>query len=141
MEQSLSAVACAVTAYVSTPNGPRLPLPAELRYGVLDPYAVRLSLISPVQPPVTWVFARELLTEGTMRPTGSGDVLVVPGDGHHSRSLRVILRNSTGTALIDLEAARVALFLQQTFALVPVGTESNHLDLDGVIHALTGRTH
>ncbi|MFH8255666.1 SsgA family sporulation/cell division regulator [Streptomyces roseolus] len=141
MQQGLSPITCTMTAYVSTPNGPRLPLPSELRYEVSDPYAVRLSLMSSVGPPVTWVFARDLLAEGTLRPAGTGDVLVAPGERRRSHSLRIALGNSTGTALIDLDAANVALFLQRTFALIPVGTEGDHLDVDRAILALTGNSH
>ncbi|GAB2997273.1 SsgA family sporulation/cell division regulator [Streptomyces pseudoechinosporeus] len=140
MEQRLSTVTCAMTAHISALKGPQLPLPAELRYGIDDPYAVRLSLGSSTGPPVTWVFARDLLAEGARRPAGLSDVLVIPRYCHHPHALRVVLSNSAGTALVELAAAEVAAFLQQTFALVPDGAESAHLDLDGALSALMGRS-
>lgn len=140
MEQHLSTVTYPMTAGVSALKGPPFPLPAELRYAVTDPYAVRLSLGPSTGPSVTWVFARELLADGFRRPTGSGDVLVLPGSEQNSRSIRIVLSNSAGTALVDLPAAGVVSFLRETFILVPCGAESDHLDLDGAITALTGKS-
>jgi hypothetical protein len=140
MEQHLGTVTCPMTARVSALKGPSLPLPAELHYGITDPYAVRLSLGPSTRPPVTWVFARELLAEGGRRPTGSGDVLVLPGYGRNPHSLRIVLSNCAGTALVYLVATEVASFVRETFALVPGGTESDHLDLDGAIAVLMGRS-
>ncbi|MGW2180467.1 SsgA family sporulation/cell division regulator [Streptomyces sp. NPDC001732] len=141
MEQSPSTIACSVTAHVSALEGPRLPLPAELHYGTSEPYAVRLTLRSSLGPPIIWTFSRELLIEGTRRPTGLGDVLAAPRNFRNSHSLRIILSNSTGTALIDLDTARVSDFLQQAFTLVPLGTESSHLDIDAAITELAERGH
>ncbi|MFD3656515.1 SsgA family sporulation/cell division regulator [Streptomyces sp. NPDC058620] len=104
-----------------------------------DPYAIRLSLGAPTMRPVDWVFARELLTEGLRRPTGSGDVLVMPRHHPHPHSIRVVLRNPAGTAVIEMAMSEVATFLQQTFGLVPDGEECLHVDLDRSISELTGR--
>ncbi|WP_225635854.1 SsgA family sporulation/cell division regulator [Streptomyces solaniscabiei] len=140
MEQHIGAVTCPMTARVSALKGPSLPLPAELHYRITDPFAVRLSLGPSTGAPVTWVFARELLAEGLRRPTGSGDVLVLPGYGQNSHSLRIVLSNFAGTALVDLAATGVASFVRETFTSVPGGSESDHLDLDGAITALMGRS-
>ncbi|MEU2561055.1 SsgA family sporulation/cell division regulator [Streptomyces longispororuber] len=144
MEQRLGTVTSAVTAQVRTAVAvPPTPLPAELRYEVSDPYAVVLTLGPSTDWAVTWVFARALLAEGLRRPTGAGDVAVVPGHRHHRhrhrpRSVRVVLRNGAGTALVGLAARDVAAFLRRAFALVPAGAEGDHVDLDGVIIALMG---
>nr|WP_258314876.1 SsgA family sporulation/cell division regulator [Streptomyces sp. Act143] len=111
-----------------------------MRYRVTDPYAVRMSLGPLIGPRIPWVFARDLLAEGLRRPTGSGDVLVLPAHGHHPNTLRVILKNGSGTALAELLATEVAEFLQQTFSLVAAGSESTHLDLDGALTSLLGRS-
>ncbi|WP_223179311.1 SsgA family sporulation/cell division regulator [Streptomyces griseicoloratus] len=141
MEQRLSTVTCQTTARLSAPKGPPLPLRAELHYRVADPYAVRLTLGPSTGPVTTWTFARELLAEGLRRPVGPGDVMVVPRYCHHPHSICIVLSNLDGTALIELAAAQVDAFLQQTAALVPFGTESDHLDVDGAITALMGRSH
>ncbi|MFE3904892.1 SsgA family sporulation/cell division regulator [Streptomyces sp. NPDC059153] len=139
MDQRLSTVTCTVTAHVSVPKGMPAPLSAELHYDMADPYAIRLSLGAPMKSPVDWVFARKLVTEGLRRPTGSGDVLVIPRHRCHPHSLRVVLRNLSGTALVEMAVSEVTAFLRWTFALVPEGAESLHMDLDRAISELTGR--
>ncbi|MFF2936306.1 SsgA family sporulation/cell division regulator [Streptomyces mirabilis] len=128
-----------MTTHVSDLKGLSAPLSADLHYDMADPYAIRLSLGTPMTRSVDWVFARELLAEGLRRPTGSGDVLVMPWHHPHPHSLRVVLRNRSGTALVEMAVSEVATFLRQTFALVPDGAEGLHVDLDRAISELTGR--
>ncbi|MFD5270448.1 SsgA family sporulation/cell division regulator [Streptomyces sp. NPDC058335] len=138
MARRLGTVTRAMTAHVNTLNRPPVPVPAELHYETATPYAIRLCLGVSTGSPVTWVFARELLAEGLRRPAGLGDVRVVPRRCHHPHSLRVVLSNSAGTALVDLPTAETTDFLQQAFTLVPAGTEDAHMDLDRGIAELVG---
>ncbi|MEW2179662.1 SsgA family sporulation/cell division regulator [Streptomyces sp. NPDC005406] len=140
MDKRPSAVTRAVTAHVSALQGPPLPLPAELHYEITDPYAVRISLGASNGPLVTWVFARELLAQGLRCPTGTGDVVVIPKYCHHSHTVRIVLRNSSGVALVEMGATEVAAFVQQSFDVVPAGAERDHLNLDDLITALVGRS-
>ncbi|MFF9671667.1 SsgA family sporulation/cell division regulator [Streptomyces eurythermus] len=140
MEQHLGTATCHMTARVSTPAGLISPLPAEFLYQAGDPYAVQLSLGPSTGSARVWTFARDLLAEGVERPAGAGDVRVVPRCRHHPYSLRIVLSNRDGTALIELPAEKVAGFLRQAFSLVPPGTESRHLNIDGTITALMGRS-
>ncbi|MGW0998836.1 SsgA family sporulation/cell division regulator [Streptomyces sp. NPDC002520] len=112
-------------------------LPAELRYAATDPYAVCLSLGAPSAPSVDWVFARSLLSDGCRRPTGTGNVVVFPRHGCHPDSLRILLRTRHGAAVLEVDAAVVAVFLHRTDALVPPGTEHHHIDLDDIVERLT----
>ncbi|SFH23419.1 Streptomyces sporulation and cell division protein, SsgA [Streptomyces mirabilis] len=130
---------CMVTVHVSVPDALSAPLPAELHYDMTDPYAVRLSLGAPAARSVDWVFARSLLTEGLRRPTGTGDVLVIPRHRCHLDSVRIVLRSTAGAALVDIAAATVAAFLRRTVSLVPPGTESLHIDMDRALAELTDR--
>ncbi|MFJ4689337.1 SsgA family sporulation/cell division regulator [Streptomyces sp. NPDC088789] len=130
---------CRVTVHVSVPAELPTPLPAELHYDMPDPYAVRLSIGAPAARPEDWVFARSLLMEGLRRPTGTGDVHVLPRHRCHPDSVRIVLRSAVGAALVDIKASAVAAFLQQTFSLVPPGTEGLHIDMDRVLAELTGR--
>jgi len=139
MIQPPPSVMCTVTVHVSVPPGLSAPLPAELHYDMTDPYAVRLSLGAPATRPVDWVFARSLLTEGLSRPSGSGDVLVIPRHRCHPNSLRIVLRVDAGTALIEIAESEVSAFLRRTDSLVPPGTESLHIDIDRAKTELTGR--
>ncbi|MGW1760055.1 SsgA family sporulation/cell division regulator [Streptomyces mirabilis] len=139
MIQPLPSVMHMVTVHVSVPNELSTPLPAELHYDMTDPYAVRLSIGAPAARPVDWVFARSLLTEGLRRPTGTGDVLVIPRHRCHPGAVRIVLRSGAGVAQVDIAASAVAAFLRRTVSLVPPGTESLHIDLDRVLAELTDR--
>ncbi|WP_327371158.1 SsgA family sporulation/cell division regulator [Streptomyces sp. NBC_01217] len=130
---------CAVTVHVSLPEEIPVPLPAELHYDMTDPYAVRLSLGVSEKKPVTWVFARTLLAEGLRRPTGVGDVLVLPRHGCRPHSMRIVLRSAAGAALVEIAVSAVTMFLSKTFMLVPSGTESLHIDLDRAVVELTSK--
>ncbi|MFG2884585.1 SsgA family sporulation/cell division regulator [Streptomyces sp. NPDC048297] len=139
MRRPLASTMWPVMALVSAPEGLPVPLPAELHYDTTDPYAVRLSLGAPPARPVTWVFARALLDEGTRRPAGVGDVLIFPQPRCHPHSMRIVLRSARGVALVDIAVKEVATFLRQAFMLVPSGTESLHVDLDRAVAELTCR--
>ncbi|KUN03602.1 sporulation and cell division protein SsgA [Streptomyces yokosukanensis] len=118
-------------------DDPPVPLPAELRYTAADPYAVCLSLGAHSAVPVDWVFARSLLADGVRRPTGSGDVVVIPGPRCHPDTVRVLLRTRNGAAVLDVATRDVSAFLHRADALVPPGTEQRHIDLDHVVERLT----
>ncbi|SFF31024.1 SsgA family sporulation/cell division regulator [Streptomyces mirabilis] len=139
MTQPLPSVMYMVTVRVSVPDELSAPLPAELHYDMTDPYAVRLCLGAPPARTVDWVFARSLLTEGLRRPTGTGDVLVIPRHRCHPDSVRIVLRSAAGAALVDIAASTVAAFLRRTDSLVPPGTESLHIDMDRALAELTDR--
>lgn len=139
MDQHLGTVTHTVTAHLSIPKFMPVPLSAELHYDMADPYAIRLSLGAPMKRPVDWVFARELVSEGLHRQTGSGDVLVIPLHLGHLHFLRVVLRNLGGTAVVDISVPEVAAFLESTFEMVPEGAEFLHLNIDDTISELTGK--
>ncbi|MEU5642175.1 SsgA family sporulation/cell division regulator [Streptomyces milbemycinicus] len=125
------------TIQVTVANEPPVPLPAELRYAMTDPYAVCLSLGVPLAPTVDWVFARSLLAHGLHRPTGSGDVVVIPQHRHHPDAIRILLRRRNGAAVLEVATAAVTAFLRRSDVLVPPGTEHHHIDLDRVVQQLT----
>lgn len=104
---------------------------AHLEYRVSDPYAVTALFETGAERPVRWVFARDLLDEGLVHDVGEGDVQVVPGQdllGRHTVQMR--LASPDGVAVLEAEADAVLEFLGRSYALVPPGTESEHLDLD-----------
>ncbi|MGX1880848.1 SsgA family sporulation/cell division regulator [Streptomyces sp. NPDC055287] len=103
---------------------------ATLRYDRADPFAVRMAF-----PPaatlegveVSWAFARELLETGMESGAGLGDVQVRPyGYG------RTVLEfhAAEGTAMVHIRTADLRRFVKRTHALVPVGGEHLHLDVD-----------
>jgi hypothetical protein len=110
---------------------------AGLYYTAADPFAV--SLTAPLGPAcagchVTWVFARELLEEGTHVPTGEGDVQIWPaGIGG-----TVVELHGNDKALLSMRFDTVDLrrFLDRTYDLVPFGDETDGLDLDAELARL-----
>ncbi|MEU5139435.1 MULTISPECIES: SsgA family sporulation/cell division regulator [unclassified Streptomyces] len=140
MSRHTTSVTREVTVYVSVEGERRVPLPARWHYDRSDPYAVRLCLGEPVARPVTWVFARDLLMEGMRRPAGVGDVLVFPRHRCLPGIARIVLRSTGGAALIEIAVPEVTGFLESTCDLVPTGTESLHIDIEGGLAELTGRS-
>ncbi len=121
-----------------------VPVPARLSYGSHDPFAVHITFHLDTGTPVTWVFARELLVEGTFRSCGQGDVRIWPtvspaaarsGGGRRS-VLCMALSSPAGEALLEAPLPAVAAWLERAHRLVPPGSELAALDLDGSLAAL-----
>jgi len=125
-----------VVAHLVLAGEPPVSLPAELRYDRADPCAVRLSVGTMSADPVDWVFARSLLSAGMSRPVGVGDILVIPQRDRPRRWVRIVIRPLTGAAVLDIDAAAVAAFLERTCVVVPPGTEGRHIDLDRLVAEL-----
>ena len=85
---------------------------------------------------VRWVFARDLLARGTVQPTGSGDVRVLPQRSTVTDALCISLTSPDGQALIQAAMDEVGEFLTRTYSLCPLGSEGEHLDFDRTIAAL-----
>ncbi|UQA91854.1 spore wall synthesis regulator SsgD [Streptomyces halobius] len=122
---------------VATTPGPRA-VPAVLHYQPADPLAVRMSFppeISLDGEAVAWMFARELLTEGLRMPAGSGDVRVRP-----SGPDRMVMEfhADEGIAMVQLRTSDVRQFLERSYAAVPTGCETAHLDVERGLAELFG---
>jgi Streptomyces sporulation and cell division protein, SsgA len=116
-----------------TPGSDPMPVDVALAYTKEDPYAVQASFVTgDAHNPVEWVFGRDLLADGLFNEAGDGDVKVRP---HRARANRVELEltSPSGYALFVTNATRLAEFLDQTFELVPPGTEYAWLDLDSAL--------
>jgi hypothetical protein len=119
------------------PGGVPIPVAADLRYDSADPYAVCLSLHSGEPRTVDWVFGRDLLVDGISRRAGIGDVVVEPVPARRVDYVRITLRSETGPFYAQLPVRAVLSFVQQTQAMVRLGAEHRHLDLDGLVRRLT----
>lgn len=116
-----------------------LPLSAELRYDMGDPYAVEALFDTGADAPVRWVFARDLLAEGLSRAVGEGDVLVRPALGEHgAAAVHLVLASPDGRAQLEASAEHVRAFLAETYDLVGRGRETDHVDIDAALLALLG---
>ncbi|MGW5637116.1 SsgA family sporulation/cell division regulator [Streptomyces sp. NPDC003832] len=121
--------------------GPRhsVPVPACFSYDAQDPYAVHIAIHTASQPePVRWVFARDLLADGMVRPSGLGDVRIWPATSERFDHLRIELSSPSGRALLTVPINVVRPWLEQTYRLVPPESEGAALDLDTELHRLLG---
>ncbi len=112
-----------------------LVVPATFGYDPAEPFAVQATFAT-ADGDVRWVFARELLAEGLVRPTGQGDVAVWPSRSRGEDVVCVALSSPSGQALLEADRMLISTFLEATFSLVPAGTESDLLDLDGELMLL-----
>lgn len=110
-----------------------LPVRAGLHYDVLDPYAVLVSFhTGPAGDGdvVEWTFARSLLSDGVTAPAGRGDVQVWPSTSGGLHVVCLSLSSPSGKALFEVPLPELMEFLGQTYAAVPAGCESEHVDVD-----------
>jgi Streptomyces sporulation and cell division protein, SsgA len=118
------------------PGNPSLPVAADVRYDVADPYAVRVAFHTGGADLVEWTFARQLLTDGTTRPVGEGDVQVWPAQNSARPCVNLSLSSPSGRALFELPMVNLVEFLSRTYNAVPTGTESEHVDVDAELALL-----
>lgn len=115
------------------PGGSSMPVRAGLRYDVADPYAVAVAFHTGAEgnDAVEWTFARQLLTDGVTGPVGEGDVQVWPTrDDAGTPTVCLALSSPSGKAMFELPVRELVEFLGQTYAAVPTGSESEHVDVD-----------
>ncbi|MEV4439932.1 SsgA family sporulation/cell division regulator [Streptomyces sp. NPDC049577] len=126
----------AVQARLIASAPPSRTVSAQLRYLRSDPFAVRVAFPATASldgAEVEWTFARELLARGLLSPTGGGDVRVWPC-GPHRTVLE--LHAQEGVAMVQMDTDDLRGFLARSYALVPVGSEGGHLDVDSDLAAL-----
>jgi hypothetical protein len=112
-------------------------VPATLSYSVDEPYAVT-TLFRTSDGDVAWVFGRDLLEDGMTSPVGEGDVAVWPSTATGDRIICLSLASPSGSALLEADLMAVRRFLDDSYRLVPLGSESSMLDLDSALAELLG---
>jgi hypothetical protein len=120
-------------------SGSPVPVSADLSYDPADPFAVGVSLRTEGSPAVAWVVARDVLADGLTMPAGDGDIGVWPSTSRGSAVVCLSLSSPDGHALLFGAHADVSEFVERTYAEVPAGTESDLIDMDGLIDHLLGR--
>ena len=122
------------------PGAASLPVRAGLHYDVHDPYAVQVSFHTGAAPGegeiVEWTFARQLLTDGVTAPVGEGDVQVWPSASNGLPVVCLSLSSPSGKALFVVPLPELVDFLGQTYAAIPTGSESDHVDVDAELALL-----
>jgi len=122
------------------PGSSALPVRASMRYDVADPYAVSVAFhTGPADGSgdvVEWTFARQLLTDGVTGPVGEGDVQVWPSSSAGAPVVCLALSSPSGKALFEIPLPALVDFLGSTYAAVPTGGESAHVDVDAELALL-----
>ncbi|MFJ1756380.1 SsgA family sporulation/cell division regulator [Kitasatospora sp. NPDC088134] len=113
-----------------------VPVAASLRYSAAEPFVVHLDNHIELPAPVTWALSRDLLLAGLERPVGLGDLAVHPGRGRDAGSVLLALRGEDDDALLRVPEPVLRRFLRHTECVVPVGCETEHLDLDALVARL-----
>lgn len=113
------------------------PVRSRWSYRADQPFTVTAAFQTERGRWVEWVFSRELLVAGLSEPAGLGDVRLRPEDDHGLPMLVVEIESPEGYARLALDHEGVAAFLEGTTALVGVGEESAHFDVDALIDELT----
>jgi Streptomyces sporulation and cell division protein, SsgA len=108
-----------------------IPFSMKLQYATHDPYAVHAAFY-PAGPggTVKWIFSRDVLIEALTRPAGQGDVRMWPTVSLGRDVLYIALSSPGGAALFEAFLPEVESFLLRTLSVVPLGTESERLDMD-----------
>ncbi|MGZ6827992.1 MAG: SsgA family sporulation/cell division regulator [Mycobacteriales bacterium] len=121
------------------PGATPLPVRADLSYDADDPYAITVSFHTgsgPTADTVEWTFARQLLTDGVAGPAGQGDVRVWPLEVDGEPVVSLSLSSPSGRALFEVPVPELVEFLTMTYAAVPTGAESQHVDVDAELALL-----
>ncbi len=125
-----------ITLACVDPWGRNVDVPTTLAYRKDDPYAVALTFHSS-SGDVEWIVARSLLLQGLATAAGEGDVRVHPSIDDGANAVAVMDFSSPDGRLVAQACTHeLQSFLARTFAAVPVGTESDHLDVDAIIASL-----
>lgn len=113
------------------------PVRSRWSYRADHPFTVVAAFQTERDRWVEWVFSRELLVAGLTEPAGLGDVRFSPLEERGLRMLAVEIESPEGYALLEVDHEAVADFLAATESLVPLGSESEHFDVDALIDELT----
>jgi hypothetical protein len=125
-----------LTLHCMDVHGHLRPLDASFAFDVADPYAVWITFHSPAGD-VRWGLSRHLIAEGLTEPTGEGDIQLWPSiddDGH--AIVMVEFCSPDGELVTHVRTAELQRFLNRTLRMVPLGGESEHMDVDRMISGL-----
>ena len=121
-------------------HGQPAPVVTRWTYTAEDPFAVTLGVRTRGDRFVEWLLARDLVIDSLRGPTGDGDVHMSPQRVQDYDIVEIEIRSSDGRAILEVDRDQLLEFLDAATALVPVGAESGHMDIDAEIEKITSRT-
>ncbi len=113
------------------------PVRSRWSYRADQPFTVTAAFQTERGRWVEWAFSRDLLVEGLRGPAGVGDIRLHPETDTGITLLIVEIESPEGYAELELEHEGAADFLAATAEIVPIGEESDHFDVEGLIDELT----
>ena len=135
-ETALASISHDIELWCMDPWDRQVEVPTTFGYRSCDPYAVSLTFHSGAGD-VEWVVSRTLVLQGLAAAAGEGDVKVHPEVGEDNRAIAVFdFCSPDGRLVARADSHDVQLFLARSFAMVPVGTEGRHMDIDALIASL-----
>ena len=133
MDTQPAAVTRSLVVELLDASGTTTQFDADLHYDLHDPYAVTVEFHSGVSR-ISWVFSRDLLTEGLFAPCGDCDVRIWPFVDTIGNAVVIVqLSSPEGVARLQLRSSEVNEFIQASRQIVAPGTESELVDLDALI--------
>ncbi|MDX2561956.1 SsgA family sporulation/cell division regulator [Streptomyces sp. TX20-6-3] len=112
-----------------------VPIDTTVGYTSRDPHALSIVFHLLGDEPVVWRVDREMVLAGSLTAVGAGEVHLRPApDG------RLLLRLGPAghCAMVRCDQEGLARLVRDTFALVPQGTEENHIDWQPLLASLGG---
>jgi hypothetical protein len=111
-------------------HGQATPIVTRWTYQAADPFAVSLAVRIHEGHWIEWMVARDLLVVAMDCAAGEGDIRMSPRMVLGHDVLEIEIRSTDGRAVLEVDRDLLRRFVDAATALVPLGTESDHVDLD-----------
>lgn len=121
-------------------HGQATPIVTRWGYQATDPYAVTLAVRIQQGHWIEWLVARDLVVAALDAATGEGDVRMTPKTASGYAIVEIEIRSTDGRAVLEVDRDLLHQFVHATLALVPLGQESAHVDLDEAIARIITRS-
>lgn len=108
-------------------------IPTKFVFDTNDASAVKVIFMH-IDPPISWVFHRDLLAAGLFEHVGEGDVKVWPED---PGKVAIHLSSPDGQAVVRFTKPQIFAFVKACYMAVPQGAEFQEVDWDTEITKLT----
>jgi hypothetical protein len=118
-------------------HGQPAPVVTRWTYSAADPFAVTLGVRTRTGRWVEWLVARDLVIESLTGPAGCGDIRMSPQRVQGYDIVEIEIRSTDGRAVLEVDRDMLRAFVVDAVALVPVGEEAAHMDLDKEILKIT----
>jgi sporulation and cell division protein SsgA len=121
-------------------HGQPTPIMTRWTYRAADPYAVAFAVRIQQGHWVEWLVARDLVVDGLSGPVGEGDIRMTPTTAQGYQIVEIEIRSTDGRAVLEVDLDLLHRFVHSTIAVVPLGQEAGHVDLDEEIARITRST-